>query len=93
MNGFTYTKDELYKLGTTLEQKACKVFLIMFSMADNNGYVNTSLSDLSKRSGMSITTIRKAIEELKCLKILEVNHNVGVATDYRMKTPISENKL
>ncbi|MBX9999585.1 helix-turn-helix domain-containing protein [Priestia aryabhattai] len=88
MNEFIYTKGELYKLGTTLEPKACKVFLIMFSMADDKGFVDTSLSDLSKRSGMSITTIRKAIEELKGCEILEVNHNVGVATDYRMKTPI-----
>ncbi|WP_353958605.1 helix-turn-helix domain-containing protein [Sporolactobacillus laevolacticus] len=59
---------------TTLGPKSCKIFLIMYGIADTEGNVNTSLKDLSDRSGISVTTIRRAIQELRNADILDVSH-------------------
>lgn len=80
----SYIKSLFYKIGTTLEPKACKIFLIMYGLADNNGKVNTSLADLHKKSNMSISTIRSALKELQKNKILKINHKIGLVTDYTL---------
>lgn len=79
-----YSIENIYWLATKLEPKSCKLFLVMLATANEEGYINTSLSDLSNKTGMSILTIRKAIKQLKTLKVLEVNYIVGVSSNYRL---------
>lgn len=75
----------LYMIGKSMEAKSCKVFLLMLSLADaETGKVDTSLKDLHRRSGMAVTTIRRAITELCETGLLEVSHNVGVSTEYKL---------
>ncbi|QPA30056.1 helix-turn-helix domain-containing protein [Thermaerobacillus caldiproteolyticus] len=75
-------KSLFYKMGTNLEAKACKILMIMYGISDENGNVNTSLTDLQQRSNMSISTIRSALKELEQKGILEINHKIGLETDY-----------
>lgn len=75
-------KSLFYKMGTNLEPKACKILMIMYGISDENGNVNTSLTDLQQRSNMSISTIRSALKELEQKGILEINHKIGLETDY-----------
>jgi hypothetical protein len=80
-------KKRAYKLGITLEAKACKLLFILYGLSNDEGYIDTSLSDLNVRTGMSVTTIRGAMQELVKSNLLEIEHNVGVSASYRIRMP------
>jgi len=77
-------KEVFYKVGEILEPKSCKILLLMFGISDDNGNVSTSLTDLEKRSGMSISTIRRALKELENKRILTITLKAGMNTDYKL---------
>ncbi|WP_108669135.1 hypothetical protein [Peribacillus acanthi] len=78
-------KALFFMLGQELDAKACKILIVMIGMSDSEtGIVNTSLSDLHKKTKMAVTTIRRALENLKDIGVLEVSHHTGVESEYRL---------
>ncbi|WP_163100074.1 helix-turn-helix domain-containing protein [Peribacillus alkalitolerans] len=79
-------KALFFMLGQELDAKACKILILMIGMSDSEtGMINTSLSDLHKKTKMAVTTIRRALDNLKDAGVLEVSHNPGVESEYRLK--------
>lgn len=77
-------KSLFYKMGINLEAKACKILIIMYGISDDDGNVDTSLTDLQQKSNMAISTIRSALKELEEKGILKITHKVGLDTDYKL---------
>lgn len=77
-------KKYFFDAGVNLESKSCKILMIMYGISDEEGNINTSLSDLQLKSGMSINTIRSAIKELEEKQILYTNYKIGIDTEYKL---------
>ena len=84
--GLTEERQALYYLlGKELTPKACKILILLIGLCDiETGKIETSLADLHERTGVAVSTIRKALDELQQIGVLEVEHKVGISADYRL---------
>jgi len=71
----------------TLSDRAAKAWLVLWRDTKPNGVARTAISDLARRMGCSPATAKRALAELKQLRILEVESRGGLGrgpSSYRL---------
>ena len=82
-----YTKDYVYKIATNLDVKSCRIFLLMWSMSDDEGNVATSLGQIHKETGLAKSTVRDAFAGLQKAGLLQIEYEIGLKSYYKLLYP------
>jgi Mn-dependent DtxR family transcriptional regulator len=62
----------------TLSDRAAKAWLVLWRDTKPNGLAKAAISDLARRMGCSAATAKRALAELKKLKLLEIEYRGGL---------------
>jgi len=75
----------LLKYAPILDSSTYKVFVVLlsiYSLSDNE--LTTSLSDLKLKTSLSVSTVRRSLDSLEALGILETSYTIGVSKKYKL---------
>lgn len=61
-----------------LSDRAAKAWLVLWRDTKPNGVARTAISDLARRMGCSIATAKRAVAELRKLRLLEIDSRGGL---------------
>lgn len=77
----------MLNMAKELDAKSCRVFLYLWGMSDDEGNVDTSLSQIHKETKLAVTTVRHGIAKLQESGLLSVIHDVGIKSYYKLLQP------